>query len=247
MGVLEGLCECLNCSEQQIDALGIVTNHAWFYWLDLIGTAAFAISGIRLAFRKHYDAFGALVLAFLPAVGGGTVRDILVNRFPLFYFKDHAYMLIIFGVWVTGLIVAYFHGRMAETTKTPHRFSKASAILLELTDAIGVGAFCIIGARVALISGLAWFWAPILAALTCAGGGILRDVLTNEEPGVLKGEIYEEIAVFGAILFLIGLKLINCMDLGPLSIEVLTIVTIAIIIAARMLIYFKNLRFPTLR
>lgn len=172
----------------------------WFYGLDLVGTAAFAISGFLQALQRRYDVWGCFILTLLPAVGGGTLRDLLVggDRSPPFIFKDGTYLAVVVGVIALGWLATAL---LRQWTQEQRGFKR----LLTLCDSVGLATFTIIGARVALESDLDWWWMPICAALTCAGGGLLLDVVSGREPRTFQGEPYEEIAVLGALMLIGGL------------------------------------------
>jgi len=190
-----------------------VTLHSrWFFIVDILGTIAFALSGLLLALRDDYDIFGALVLAALPAVGGGVIRDLLTNREQLAVLASPIYLEIVIGLVVGGFIII----RVA-TAARESRFGTAAAglfgrrrdqvnFLVQAFDAVGLAAFTVTGVVVALAthSQPLWLWGPLLAAITAAGGGILRDVVRSDpHVNALMGELYPEIAVvWGAILSL---------------------------------------------
>ncbi len=180
----------------------------WFRAVDIIGTIAFALSGLLLAHRYGYDVFGALVLASLPAVGGGVVRDLISNRDEIAVFSDPIYVQIILGLVVGGhLAIRVFRKLMplfGHRDAQPSQTMSFVGAAIQLCDAVGLAAFTVTGVVVALITNSAplWIWGPILAALTAAGGGILRDI-TRSDPDIpfLKGEFYPEIAaVWGLFL-----------------------------------------------
>jgi NitT/TauT family transport system substrate-binding protein len=106
--------------------------------------------------------------------------------------------------------------------------------MLAVFDSIGLAAFAVIGAKVALIAGLAWFWAPICAALTCAGGGMLLDIVTGREPRTFQGEPYEEIAVAGGLFLLGGLLLAGLFEHSRWMIEATIIATLIGVFTLRM-------------
>lgn len=182
----------------------------WFTIVDLVGTAAFAFSGLLLAFRFKYDIFGALVLASLPAVGGGVVRDVITNRETLAVLSSPIYLeivavLVVGGFGVIRLAIAVRESAFGVAAAgLLERRSKHVQFLIQVFDAIGLAAFTVTGVVVGLAtqSEPLLLWGPILAAITAAGGGILRDVVRSD-PNVpfIKGELYPEIAlVWGAIL-----------------------------------------------
>ncbi len=179
--------------------LAVFVDSWWFYLLDLIGTVAFGTAGFMRAYQRRYDLWGAFILTMLPAVGGGTLRDLLVggDRHPPFIFNDPTYITIVICIVLVGTLVT----RMASPSLARQQsFTRTLTVL----DTVGVTAFTVIGAKVALMADIAWFWVPICAALTCAGGGMLLDIVTGREPRTFQGEPYEEIAIGGGLFILVG-------------------------------------------
>lgn len=190
--------------------VALTLDSNWFLTVDIIGTIAFALSGLLLAVRYGYDIFGALVLASLPAVGGGVIRDLIANRETLAVLSDPIYIEIIIILVAGGFLLV----RLAESLRrrgvltgifeAAERRRDQIGYWVQMFDAVGLAAFTVTGVVVAVgtQSRPLWLWGPILAAITAAGGGILRDVVRSEpEIPTLKGELYPEIAVvWGAIL-----------------------------------------------
>lgn len=182
----------------------------WFQIVDIIGTIAFSLSGLLLAFRYNYDVFGALVLASLPAVGGGVIRDVITNREELAVLSSPIYVGLVVGLVVGGFVVIRIASALRQSgfgtaaASLFERRRKHIGLSIQVFDAMGLAAFTVTGVLVAVAtqSEPLWIWGPILAAITAAGGGILRDVVRSEpEISVLKGEFYPEIALFwGALL-----------------------------------------------
>lgn len=182
----------------------------WFFIVDIIGTIAFALSGLLLAIRYNYDIFGALVLASLPAVGGGVLRDVITNRDTLAVLSDPIYIEVIVALVAGGFLVfrlgVALRRRGTWSTAFDHvdRRRDQVGLLVQVFDAVGLAAFTVTGVVVAIgtRSNPLWLWGPILAAITAAGGGILRDVVRSDpDIPTLKGELYPEIAlVWGGIL-----------------------------------------------
>jgi uncharacterized membrane protein YeiH len=170
-------------------------------------------------------------------VGGGTLRDLLIggDRHPPFIFHDPAYMAVVFGVVILGTVVSRFlpYGYTEST-----RFERVLAVF----DTLGVAVFTLVGAKVALLAGLAWYWIPISAALTCAGGGMLLDVITGREPHTFQGEAYEELAVFGGLLFYFFLKIANQYEYSSWIVTVAILSTLLIVFAARMAVIIYRIR-----
>jgi polar amino acid transport system substrate-binding protein len=192
--------------------LGQTAGQTWFFIIDIIGTIAFAISGLLLAREGKYSLFGALVLAALPSIGGGVMRDILINRETLSVLNSPVYLATIFATVMFFYVVFHIEDWYRRKKKTTHghehmfigRISNHAAI--EFFDALGLSTFAVVGVIVAVEAKIQplWMWGPLLAALTGAGGGILRDVIRADadNPG-LKGSFYAEVAlIWGLILSL---------------------------------------------
>ena len=161
------------------------------YILDLFGTAVFAVSGALAAGKRRMDLFGALVIAAVTAVGGGTVRDLILDRHPVFWIRDLRYLAVIIGAG--SFTFAY------TSVFRPPRQS------LEVADAFGLAVFSVVGARATLATGAPPVIVVIMSATTAAVGGMVRDVLCNETPLILREEIYATAALMGGVLYL-GLR-----------------------------------------
>jgi uncharacterized membrane protein YeiH len=159
------------------------------YLLDLIGTAAFAASGAWAGVRRRMDIFGVLVLGIVTATGGGTLRDILLGDFPPFSFQDEAYLYISI---VVSLAVFFLHRKM-EFIQHP----------LLYFDAVGLGTFVVIGTGKALSFGTGPLGAVLLGVMTATAGGVVRDVLSNQVPLILRKEIYASACLTGALLLVL--------------------------------------------
>jgi uncharacterized membrane protein YeiH len=153
---------------------------------DYFGTFAFAISGIRLASAKQFDWFGAYVVGVVTAVGGGTVRDILLNDTP-FWMTQPSY-LIVSGLAL--LFVIIFRKYVIKLNNTFFIF-----------DAIGLGLFVIVGIVKTLEFGFPMWVAIVMGTITGSFGGMIRDILINEVPLVLRKDIYALACVFGGIAY----------------------------------------------
>ena len=188
--------------------LHLAARQPFFRVLDLVGTVAFALSGLIIARRERWDITGALVLASLPAVGGGIVRDLITGRHPIGVQRSPELVLTVMGVVLAGFVFFAIRDRVFANVAGPARepsFRWASSQgLLQIFDTIGLATFTIIGVIVAFSQRCepVWLWAPFLAALTAAGGGVLRDLLRpNSGIPTLKGEIYPEIAVVWGLAY----------------------------------------------
>lgn len=212
-----------------------------FKVLLLFGVVIYALSGILEGVKRGYDFWGLVILAFLSAVGGGTIRDLMIggDQLPLYYVKDPVYPVAIFSMVVISALVVSTREGIADTAtfKTVKTYA----------DIIGFSMLAATGALIAVAANLAWFWVPVMAALTCAGGGMLRDIVINQEPKTFKGVIYEEVAVVGALVFLAGLLLANHFEESPVPVYASLIVSILIMILLRTVVQIYGIRYPSPR
>ena len=154
--------------------------------LDLVGIFVFALSGGLVAVRKHFDIFGVLVLAGVTGLGGGFLRDVLIDATPPAALTDWKYLLVPVAA---GLLTFVFHPA----------FGRAERIII-VFDAAGLGLFCVTGALKALDYGLGPVPAALLGMVTGIGGGMARDILLTDVPAVLRGELYAVAALLGAAI-----------------------------------------------
>jgi len=182
----------------------------WFRILAFIGIVAFALSGVVLAYEGQYTLFGALVLAALPAVGGGIVRDLLLQREPLGIVQNPEALLTVFGTVLAGMVVIKTIPRIRAglLTKYLQSHARLGTRLIEVFDAIALAAFTVVGVVVVLDTKAQplWLWGPIAAVLTASFGGLMRDLFRHDRViANLRGELYPEIAVvWGLALALMG-------------------------------------------
>jgi uncharacterized membrane protein YeiH len=156
--------------------------------LDFIGVAVFAVSGALAAGRKQLDLLGVIVLALVTAIGGGTIRDVLLGRHPIFWLANGAYIVVITASAL--LTVAYTRWR-----RPPHS-------ALQLADALGLALFSITGAQIAEHTGLPAISGIVLGTITGSAGGLVRDVLSAEIPMVLRrGNLYATAAIAGTATY----------------------------------------------
>lgn len=158
-------------------------------FLDLFGTAVFALTGALRAISHRLDLLGTVVLAVVTALGGGMMRDALIGRHPPTAFADQSYLLIAI---VAGTIT-FFWGR---------RLDEREGWLIAF-DAIGLGVFTLVGAWIADRAGLGAVGIVFIAMLTGTGGGVLRAMLVSEIPFILRKEIYASASLAGALLYLL--------------------------------------------
>lgn len=192
---------------------------------DYLGTFAFAISGVRLAAAKKFDIFGAYVVGFVTAVGGGTIRDLCLGITP-FWMIQSSYVIITaiallftiaFKKWVVPLNATFF-----------------------FFDAIGLGLFTVVGLEKSLAAGFPFWVNIIMGCITGAAGGMLRDVLINEVPLIFRKDIYAVACVGGGVIYYV---LANCGC--PLIVD--QFVTLCSVILIRVLAVYFNVNLPSLR
>lgn len=185
-----------------------------FHLLDIIGTMAFAMSGALTAMHKRLDPFGVFIIAFVTAVGGGTLRDVLIGRTPVGWMLNLQYVYVI----ILGFFLAILFRKKFDKLRTS----------LFLFDTIGLGVFTLIGLEKGIMIGLHPVICVALGTMTACFGGVLRDILCNEIPTVFRREIYATICIFGGVVFFV-LRKWNLAD------DALYLVTSVVIISVRLL------------
>ena len=174
------------------DSLGQILGHDPFsLLLEYIGTFAGAISGIRLASVKKFDWFGAYVIGLVTAVGGGTLRDVMLNL-PPFWMRHPSYLITTFVAFVSILVF----GR---------RFI-SDRITWFVFDTISISLFTVLGLEKTLLLGFPGWCAIVMGVVTAVFGGVLRDVLINEVPLIFRKEIYATACLAGALLYMVLLE-----------------------------------------
>ncbi|PWK54159.1 trimeric intracellular cation channel family protein [Pleionea mediterranea] len=158
-----------------------------YHWFDLLGVAVFAISGTLIAHNKSMDGFGVIVLASVTAIGGGTIRDLILDV-PVFWVSDTSYIITI--LVAVALTILWLNHRQS----FPNYY-------LQLADAFGLSFFAIMGARKAIMLEVPDTTVVIMAVMTGCFGGVIRDVLAREIPMLLKGELYAITCIAGATLY----------------------------------------------
>lgn len=193
--------------------------------LDLLGTFTFAVAGTIAALRKKLDLFGALFTATLTAVGGGTLRDLLIGQIPPAWMQTEVYLIVI----LAGTLLALFLRKAIHKIKKPLLFF----------DAIGIGVFTVIGTQKALAAGLSPVFCALMGFITAVMGGVLRDTFVNEIPLILKKEIYATACFIGGLLYVLLLKL----GMGDV---LTTVLSMAFVIGIRLLSVRFGLSLPVL-
>lgn len=155
-------------------------------WCDYLGTAAFAISGIRLAAANRFDWFGAYVVGFFTACGGGTLRDLLLGVTP--FWMLHPSYLIVTGISL--FITILFSRKLVRLNNTVFFF-----------DAIGLGLFTVVGMAKTLGMGFPWWVAILMGTITGSFGGMMRDIIINQVPLIFREDIYALACVVGGVVY----------------------------------------------
>lgn len=193
--------------------------------VDYAGTFAFAISGIRLASSKKFDWFGAYVVGLVTAIGGGTTRDLLLGVTP-FWMQQPSY-LIITGLALLAVIL------MGNRMKI---FNNAFFIF----DTIGLGLFVVVGIERSIEAGFPFWVTIVMGMITGSVGGILRDILINEEPLIFRKDIYALACVLGGVVFYL------CTLVGFRE-EIIQVLSVLSVIVMRLLAVRYHLGLPALK
>ncbi len=195
-----------------------------FYALDILGTSAFAISGALVAINKKFDPFGVLIIAFVTAIGGGTIRDILIGRNPVAWMQDINYVYAILIATVIAILLR-------------KKISYLSTSLF-LFDTIGLGVFTIIGTEIGIQYDLHPLISIALGTMTATFGGVTRDILCNEIPVIFRKEIYASACIIGALVFIL-------LQQTNLQVNVVYIITVITVILIRLVAVKFKLSLPT--
>lgn len=193
--------------------------------LDFIGTLAFAISGIRLASAKHFDLFGAYVVGLTTAIGGGTMRDLMLSQ-PPFWMTNPFYLLCTAFALIWVIMFRKFLVKQENTWF--------------LFDTIGLALFAVTGIEKTLAAGFPFWTAIIMGTMTGAGGGVFRDVFINEVPLIFRKEIYALACVIGGVAYFV------CYKTGMNNI-VSGLTCGAFVMLSRILAVHYKLHLPTLK
>lgn len=193
--------------------------------IDYIGTFAFAISGIRLASAKRFDWFGAYVVGFVTAVGGGTIRDVLLGVSP-FWMQQSSYLVVTAAALGFVIVFGKYVIRLNNT--------------IFIFDAIGLGLFAVVGIGKSIDSGYPMWVGIIMGTLTGAAGGVLRDTLINEVPLIFRKEIYALACVFGGFVYY------TCLHLN-FSTTLTQIIAAVSVILVRILAVKYHISLPNLK
>lgn len=197
----------------------------FYLTIDILGTIAFAISGVLVAMEKKLDIFGVFIIAFVTAIGGGTLRDVLIGNTPVLWMRDYTYILVVLGAVVFAVL---FVNQLKYLRKT-----------LFLFDTIGIGLFTMVGVEKGIAANLLPVMCIALGTITACFGGVIRDILCNEIPVIFRKEVYATACIFGAASYF-GLREL------PINAEYAFVGAILITILVRLLAVKFNIALPNI-
>lgn len=198
----------------------------FLYPFDLLGTFFFAISGTLAATKKELDVFGALVIGFITAIGGGSIRDIVLGKFPLIWIQDPNYGIVILAAVILSLL---FKTHLSKLRKTFFLF-----------DTLGIALFTVMGIQKALSLEAPIVVAVFLGMTSAVMGGMIRDVICNDIPLILRAELYATSCLAGALVYII---LIQFSDLNLVN----ALSSFSTVILVRLLAIKFKWRLPVIR
>ncbi|HUR65323.1 MAG TPA: trimeric intracellular cation channel family protein [Chitinophagaceae bacterium] len=185
----------------------------FLFIIDILGTISFAVSGAFLAMEKKLDPFGVLVLSFVTAIGGGTLRDIMIGNLPVSWLTNSTATILIF----CAAIVTLFFGR----------YLKHLTTTLFLFDALGLGLFTIVGIKFGVEKNFSMGICIALGTITACFGGVVRDVLLNNIPLLFRKEIYALACIAGGLVYFLLQQM-------KIDADVVTIICILLIFSIRV-------------
>lgn len=185
---------------------------SWFYAFDLFGVAVFAISGALVAGRKSMDLFGVLVIAIVTALGGGTLRDAILDNHPVPWIANEVYILVAVSAALGTVLWVRFTRPIHETG-------------LLVADAFGLAIFTVIGTQVALEHEVPMSAAVIMGVMTGVAGGVMRDIICNEIPLIFHKEIYATACIAGSVVYIV-LHQLNTTPNLDVTLAVMTVLLI---------------------
>ncbi len=181
--------------------------------MDLLGTVAFAISGVMVAMDKRLDLFGVFIVAFVTAVGGGTLRDLLIGNTPVVWMREYVY---IFTIIITVILAILFREKLRYLRKS-----------LFLFDTLGIGLYTMVGIEQGLQAQLFPIMCIALGTMTASFGGVIRDILCNEIPVIFRKEIYATACVVGGTSYFLLRNL-------PIPDQYVYVIAILIVVGIRL-------------
>ncbi len=197
----------------------------FYLTIDILGTIAFAISGVLVAMEKRLDFFGIFIIAFVTAAGGGTLRDLLIGHTPVAWMQNSIYMVTIALAVILSILLQ-------------HKLSYLRTSLF-LFDTIGIGLYTLVGIEKGLSAGLLPVMCIALGTITACFGGVLRDILCNEIPVIFRREIYATACILGGIGYFL-------LRQSPLTDEYAYLAAISLVITIRLLAVRFKIALPNI-
>lgn len=197
-----------------------------YYWIDILGTLAFAISGALVAMEKRLDVFGILIISFVTAIGGGTIRDLLIGNTPVTWLQNVSTTFIILMGCILAII---FRNALNNLSRT-----------LFLFDTLGIGLFTILGIEKALGAGIHPVLCVALGTVSACFGGVTRDILCNEIPIIFRKEIYATACLAGGVVYFLLLQI------PRIDIDFVVITSISTVIIIRLYAVIFNKSLPSI-
>ena len=191
-----------------------INKKLMFYTIDILGTIAFAISGVLVAINKKMDLFGILIIAFVTAVGGGTLRDILIGNTPVGWMEDMTFSYTIIASSVFAII---FRSKI--------NYLRTSLFLF---DTIGIGLYTVVGIEKGMNAELHPIICVALGTMSACFGGVLRDILCNEIPVIFRKEIYATACILGGVTYFLLSKF-------PIQDNIVFVIAGTVVITIRLL------------
>jgi len=192
--------------------------------LDILGTISFSVSGVLTALKKRLDFFGVFIIAFVTAVGGGTLRDLLLDA-PIAWMRDVTFVYVIIAAAIIALI---FRKKLGYVRKS-----------LFLFDTIGIALYTVVGVQKGLDVELPAIICIALGTMSASFGGVIRDILCNEIPIIFRKEIYATACILGAVVYLLLLN-------TSLSVDLIMVFSGLVVIVVRLLAVRFKLSLPSL-
>lgn len=196
----------------------------FFQVIDILGTIAFAISGVSVAMNKRMDVFGLLIIAFVTSIGGGTVRDLLIGQTPVSWMTNMTYVYVILAATVFTII---FQNKI--------NYLRMSLFLF---DTIGIGLYTVVGIEKGLMAGLHPVICIALGTMTACFGGVIRDILCNEIPVIFRKEIYATACIAGGLVYFLLRKL-------PIDNNLIFVIAGAVVISVRLVAVKFKISLPS--
>lgn len=198
----------------------------FFQIIDILGTIAFAISGVLVALSKKLDPFGVFIIAFVTAIGGGTLRDVLIGKTPVFWMLDMTFLYVIAA---STLFAVIFRFKLDKLRKS-----------LFLFDTIGIGLYTVVGIEKGMLVELHPLICIALGTMSACFGGVLRDILCNEIPVIFRKEIYATACIVGGMVYF-GLSALDIIENN-----LVFVISGVVVIVVRLVAVIFKISLPTL-